>query len=71
MTTSVKQKRGSRKPSGAETTAPLPEWVEQTPDIDYSMEAFLETTIEEVALTRVEYIALKGHLAKMRGLAKA
>jgi hypothetical protein len=68
--TTTSAKRGSRKPSGAEKTAPksVPDWVEKTPDIEYWMEAWLEQSLQEVPLTREEYIALKRHLAKMRGL---
>ena len=48
-----------------------PEWVTETPqDLDYKLEVWDEnTTLQEVALTRSEYVALKEHIAKMRGLA--
>jgi len=68
MPAATDQKRESRKPSSAKTTVPAPEWATQTPEILYTIEAFLGETIEQVDLTREEYIALKRHLAKMRGL---
>jgi hypothetical protein len=66
--TTTSAKRGSRKPSGAQTPAAVPDWARNTPDVEYWMEAWLEQSLQEVPLTREEYIALKRHLAKMRGL---
>ena len=47
----------------------LPEWLEETPEYTYQMDAWnSNTTVQEIELTRDEYIALKQHLAKMRGI---
>jgi hypothetical protein len=54
----------------------IPDWVEEAPDepvyhlamIDYTTTC---TALQEVKVTRAEYIALKTHLALMRGLVLA
>lgn len=50
--------------------AELPKWATDTPpDHNYQLTMFENNDygIEEVTVTREEYIALKHHLAKMRG----
>ena len=49
----------------------VPDWVTKTPrDFDYDLMLYDEYDGERqhIALTRAEYIAVKGHLAGMRGL---
>lgn len=50
--------------------APPPDWVTTTPaDHSYSLDMYENSdhTIQSVELTRAEFIALKEHLARMRG----
>ncbi len=65
--------------SSASTSAPeLPEWVKETPEptepwppfsmISQNMEGEF---LQDIALTREEYLALKSVLAKMRGYVSA
>src|ERR1017187_1046518 len=49
----------------------VPEWVNETPaEAVYSLEMWDSdsTAVEDIYLTRAEYIALKQHLATMRGI---
>ena len=64
------KKRGKKTPAAE----PAPEWLAETPEIEYSLEATdfeaaHDQQLQKVLVTRVEYIALKDHLAKMRGYA--
>jgi hypothetical protein len=50
----------------------VPDWVTETPELysGYALTMEDESTwLQDVPLTRAEYIALKAHLAKMRGYA--
>lgn len=58
----------SRKPSPAPQAPEAPKWTRETPDVFYSLEAYLGENLETVDLTLDEYIALKAVLAKRRGL---
>lgn len=51
----------------------IPAWVNDTPpDHSYSLTMFQnsDSSIQDIELTREEYIALKEHLAAMRGYVK-
>ncbi len=66
--------RKNLKKRTAAATAPaeaLPDWAIKTPEeISYDLEMYdpWTGTVDGVTLTRDEYIALKQHLAKMRGI---
>ena len=68
-----KTKRAPRKTSKAPAAAEVPEWVTKTMgEMTYGLEIMCgcgDCNTEAVDLTREEYIALKLHLAKMRGIA--
>lgn len=51
----------------------IPDWVNETPESGYTLEMWNEDggAIRSIDLTRAEYIALKRHLAVMRGYAVA
>ena len=54
--------------------AAAPDWVNETPaEAVYSLEMWDSdsTAVEDIYLTRAEYVALKQHLAAMRGIAPA
>lgn len=58
------------KTDAKQTPAAIPEWATTTPpDHQYLLEMFesSDQSVEEVDLTRDEYIALKAHLAALRG----
>ena len=59
------------KRSAKPATEPEPDWLETPDDMHYimSMDANVGEYLQEVDLTREEYIALKAHLAKLRGCA--
>ena len=61
--------KAAAKRSKTETAAvELPEWMDGTPTMIYSLEAFHEQTRQQVNLTVEEYDALKEHLCKLRGI---
>ena len=62
-----KTKRAS-KPA-KKTPAELPHWVNNTPEMSYTMEAFSGETHEQINVSVEEYKALKATLAKFRGIA--
>jgi hypothetical protein len=45
----------------------LPEWLTETPVMQYTLEAFFDEDKERVELTLEEYEALKIHVGKLRG----
>ncbi|MDP9113133.1 MAG: hypothetical protein M3O20_05570 [Acidobacteriota bacterium] len=47
---------------------PLPEWMDGTPTMLYTLEAFHEQTRQEIRMTLEEYNALKLHLCILRGI---
>jgi hypothetical protein len=66
----------TKRPAKATTkpAAEVPAWVnENPPEIDYVLHAFHEAECDgcrpcsEIELTRAEFIALKDHLAELRG----
>jgi hypothetical protein len=60
-------KRSVRRLSS--TPEPLPEWMDGTPTMLYTLEAFHEQTRQQINMTREEYNALKLHLCALRGIA--
>ena len=64
----------SKKPDQVTTIPTLPDWVNETPDeCDYELVMFGEDwgEVQKVQITRSEYLDLKQHLAKMRGIRKS
>ncbi len=62
------------KQSPAPGTPERPDWVDETPDeCDYRLLMYDSGggAVQEIVVTRAEYLALKQHLAEMRGLAPA
>jgi hypothetical protein len=51
-------------------TAETPDWVTETPELNSGYSLMMEDQSiweQDIQLTRTEYIALKAHLAKLRG----
>jgi hypothetical protein len=48
-----------------------PEWLTETPEILYTLEAFYNEELDRVEVTKDEYVALKHHLATLRGSKRA
>jgi len=70
MGTNVTKINASGTPERPASQIEIPEWVTETPaEMTYDLEVFDASggSIEEVGMTRAEYIALKRTLAKMRG----
>jgi hypothetical protein len=44
-----------------------PDWLDNTPVMDYMLRAIADQEVQTIELTVDEYDALKEHLAKMRG----
>ena len=71
--------KGQAKPQPVAISKPepaeLPDWLTSTPmELEYSLAVkhpnhdFDEAEVQEVRITRAEYIALKLHLAQLRGI---
>jgi hypothetical protein len=45
-----------------------PDWATETPQFQYTLEAYFEDNIERVTVTLSEYEALKDRLAEIRGV---
>lgn len=64
----------AQAPSVAPGQTEIPDWVTETPE---EMTYFLEMEnpsgnwLQEIPLSRAEYVTLKAHLARMRGLPPA
>jgi hypothetical protein len=73
-TTAPRNSRRASKTAGKPTTtkpetAAVPDWLTDTPPVDYSLEMYVGESQQTISLTREEFIALKLHLAAMRGYA--
>jgi hypothetical protein len=55
-------------PAKKQSLGSTPEWLTETLEILYTLEAFCDEELERVEVTHDEYISLKHHLAKLRGL---
>jgi len=64
----TKTKPAAKRPKTETAAVELPEWMDGTPTMMYTLEAFHEQTRQEVRLTLEEYDALKEHLCKLRGI---
>jgi hypothetical protein len=61
-------KKPKTKPEAKAPEPELPEWMDGTPTMIYSLEAFHNQTWQQIDLTREEYDGLKAHLLKLRGI---
>ena len=63
-------KNTKRAVKPATKAADVPEWVTETPEeTEFRLEVWDPgTALQIVELSRVEYVALKAHLAKLRGI---
>src|ERR1022692_1574764 len=71
------QPKTETPPAAAAVSVPqpapeVPDWANDTPyETLYTIEMWQQEIVETVDMTRAEYIALKQHLAAMRGIAPA
>src|ERR1017187_7972237 len=71
------QPKPETPPAAAAVSVPqpapeVPDWANNTPyETLYTIEMWQQEIVETVDMTRAEYIALKQHLAAMRGIAPA
>jgi hypothetical protein len=60
--------KNTTAPAKKQSPGSTPEWLAETPEILYTLEAFCDEELERVEVSKDEYVALKHHLATLRGL---
>ena len=62
-----KERQPKTKPAAKPAVAELPEWMDGTPSMIYTLEAFHEVERQRITMTLAEFEACKIYLCKLRG----